>query len=346
MLTIDGRHGEGGGQILRSSLSLSGITGQAVRIHHIRGGRAKPGLMRQHLTAVKAAAQVCSAHVEGAELKSQEIIFTPGPITGGQFHFAIGSGGSTCLVLQTVLPMLLRAEQASTVIVEGGTHNPLSPVFDFLNDVFAPQLWAMGLGVSFELERAGFMSTGGGRIVMTVQPATSSQPLSLLQRGKLTRRLGMVHQSGLAYDVVLRLWYVVNKRLGYQKNELKLPDYKEATGPGNALCVAQHYENVVYMATSVGALGKAAERVAKEACNDVSAYMKHDAPVDEYLADQLLLPMAICSGGRFRTAALSEHSRSNIDVIGWFLGTESIQVVSSEDFNDIEILPSQWAKKL
>ena len=138
---------------------------------------------------MKAAAQVCSAHVEGAELKSQAVTFTPGPITGGQFHFSIGSGGSACLVLQTVLPMLLRAEQASTVVVEGGTHNPLAPVYDFLHEVFIPQLHKIGIDIQLELHRAGFMSTGGGKISMAIQPVRDVRPLELLERGKLIRRL-------------------------------------------------------------------------------------------------------------------------------------------------------------
>jgi RNA 3'-terminal phosphate cyclase (ATP) len=331
MLTIDGRHGEGGGQILRSSLSLAGLTGQAVQLHHIRGGRAKPGLMRQHLTAVKAAARVCAGHVDGAELGSQDLTFTPGIISGGDYHFAIGSGGSACLVLQTLLPMLLRAPEASRVVVEGGTHNPMAPVFDFLHEVFAPQLWAMGAGVRLQLERAGFMSTGGGQIIMEVQPATEAHPLDLCDRGKATRRVATVHQSGLPFSVAKREWDVVHKRFGHKSNELKIQDYKEASGPGNAITLTQHFERVSAMCTGMGAIGKRAEKVAQEACDEMQTFLEHDAPVCEHLADQLLLPMAVLAGGSFRTASPSEHTRTNRDVLGVFLGAEAVTITDGDD---------------
>jgi RNA 3'-terminal phosphate cyclase (ATP) len=144
MVEIDGRHGEGGGQILRTSLALSAITGTPVRFTHIRAGRKKPGLQRQHLACVKAAAAICGASVKGAEVNASTVTFEPGPLTGGDFHFAIGTAGSTGLVLQTVIPALLAAPAPAHVVVEGGTHNPMSPPFDFLARAFAPQLERMG----------------------------------------------------------------------------------------------------------------------------------------------------------------------------------------------------------
>ena len=147
----------------------------------------------------------------------------------------------------------------------------------------------------------------------------------------------MVHQSGLSYNVVLREWDTVHKRLGYTKKELKHSDHKQATGPGNTMCIAQYYEHVASMATACGAIGKAAEKVASEACQDIKAYMQQGAPVDEHLADQLLLPLAICAGGRFRTGPLSMHTTSNLDVLSWFFGDDIWESSETDDYTEIRI---------
>lgn len=343
MLTIDGRHGEGGGQILRSSLSLAGITGQALRIEHIRGGRPKPGLMRQHLTAVKAAAQVCSAHVEGAELGSQTLTFTPGaPICGGTYHFAIGSGGGACLVLQTLLPMLLRASVTSSVTVEGGTHNPMAPVFDFIDAVFVPQVQAMGGAVTVRLLRAGFMTAGGGQIEMQVKPVAAPRPLMLLECGAQLGQMATVHQSRVPFHVAEREWAVVQQRLGFTSGELRVCNHPEAVGSGNALTIAQHFEHVTAMATAVGAIGKRAEQVAHIACDDLLAYRAHAAPVCEHLADQLLLPMAVLAGGRYRTGPLSLHTQANIDVLRWFGGNDLVHTQVLDGQVEVVVAPGGW----
>ena len=170
MLTIDGSRGEGGGQILRTSLGLSLVTGRAFRIVRIRAGRAKPGLRHQHRTAVQAAARVGNAEVEGAEVGSMELTFVPGAVAAGEYEFSVGTAGSAALVLQAVLPALLTASQPSRLKLEGGTHNPFAPPFDFLAKTFLPIVNRMGPRVTAELERPGFYPAGGGEMRLTIEP--------------------------------------------------------------------------------------------------------------------------------------------------------------------------------
>src|SRR5688572_16449750 len=188
LITIDGSMGEGGGQVLRTSLALSLVTGKPFRIEKIRAGREKPGLLRQHLTAVNAAAAVGGAHVEGAALGSRELDFRPGPAKPGEYRFAVGTAGSATLVLQAVLPALLTARGASTLVLEGGTHNPFAPPFDFLDKAFLPLLRRMGARVEVALERPGFYPAGGGRFQVRVEPVERLERLDLPSRGDAKRR--------------------------------------------------------------------------------------------------------------------------------------------------------------
>src|SRR5262245_60469773 len=204
MHTIDGSRGEGGGQILRTSLALSMITGTPVRIVNIRARRAKPGLMRQHLTAVQAAAGVSKARVEGAAVGSREIVFTPSTVTPGNHHFSIGTAGSTTLILQTVLPALILASGPSHLVLEGGTHNPMAPPFEFLDRAFLPLLRRMGPAVDVTLERAGFYPAGGGRLSVTVQPVGHLQGFDLLERGDLRNQRGIVLLANLPAHIADR----------------------------------------------------------------------------------------------------------------------------------------------
>ncbi|MEX1224891.1 MAG: RNA 3'-terminal phosphate cyclase, partial [Pirellulales bacterium] len=183
---IDGSQGEGGGQIVRSALSLSMVTGRAVVIDNIRAGRKKPGLLRQHLTALRAAAEICDAEIEGDELRSSRLVFQPGPVRGGVYSFHIGSAGSTTLVLQTILPPLMIANAPSTIFIEGGTHNPMAPPFDFLEKAFLPLLARMGPIVELEVDRYGFFPGGGGRIRAQISPSPTLSALRLVEGGKVS----------------------------------------------------------------------------------------------------------------------------------------------------------------
>ena len=176
-IRIDGSIGEGGGQIPRTALGLSLVTGKPFEIKNIRAGRRKPGLLRQHLTALKAAKQISQADVRGAQIGSSEFAFSPRRVRSGEYHFAVGTAGSTTLVLQTILPALMLADGPSTVVIEGGTHNPYAPPFPFLERSFIPVLRQMGVGIDLELNRYGFYPAGGGKFTIRIDPVKQLKPM-------------------------------------------------------------------------------------------------------------------------------------------------------------------------
>jgi len=321
---VDGAFGEGGGQILRTSLSLSAVTQRAVEITNIRAGRGKPGLLRQHLTAVQALAEICGAEVEGAVLKSSRVLFRPGPIQAGVYEFAIGSAGSANLVLQTVLPALLMASGPSTVTVKGGTHNPSSPPFDFLQRVFFPQLERMGAQVQAELLRPGFFPAGGGAVRVTVRPPASGTlgALELLQRGQEKSRHLKAVVANLPMKVAQRELQAFMARAPWPHEATEVCQWHQAQGPGNVIMAELQFEHVGALFTAFGQRGVPAERVARHCAGQVRSYFSHGVPVGEYLADQLLLPMALGQGGCFLTGALSMHTRTNLEVIRQLLGVQ------------------------
>jgi RNA 3'-terminal phosphate cyclase (ATP) len=319
MITIDGSQGEGGGQILRTSLALSLVTGQAFRMERIRARRQKPGLLKQHLTAVEAARAVGCAEVGGAALASQRLEFKPGPITPGNYRFAVGTAGSSTLVLQTVLPALLTASGESTLTLEGGTHNPLAPSFDFLSKCFMPLIHRMGPSVELELKRPGFFPAGGGRFHARVEPAGRLARLDLLERGSIQSRQARVWLSKLAGHIAERELAVVREELKWRAEECSVDAVQHPMGPGNALVLAVEAEQVTGVFTGVGERGRSAEEVARSAVVAARAWVEAGVPVDEHLADQLLMPMALAGGGSFRTTRPSLHTTTNVEVIKRFL---------------------------
>jgi RNA 3'-terminal phosphate cyclase (ATP) len=318
-IIIDGSIGEGGGQILRTSLGLSMVTGKPVRLEKIRAGREKPGLLRQHLTALLAAASICSAEVEGAEIGSQTLSFTPGKTKPGTYTFSIGSAGSTTLVLQTVLPALLCADAPSTLVLEGGTHNPWAPPFDFLERAFLPLVNRMGPKVRVTLERAGFYPAGGGRFIVQIDPARALSPLHLLERGETRRQAALGMVAGLPGAIARRELERMQKKLGWPEQHLQIRQLPEAWGPGNVLIADVESEHVTEVFTGFGMKGVSAEGVADDVIRQVRRYLVDGAPVGPYLADQLLLPLALAGGGSFRTQSPTKHTTTNIDVIQRFL---------------------------
>src|SRR5215475_1668664 len=222
MLTIDGASGEGGGQILRTALALSTVTGQPFRIERIRAGREKPGLLRQHLAAVNAAAEISAAKVEGAALGSSGLSFVPAAVRNGKFSFAIGTAGSATLVLQTVLPALLTAAGPSTLTLEGGTHNPAAPPFDFLAKSFLPLINRMGPSVNAELEAYGFYPAGGGRFRVTVNPAPRFNPIEVMESGKVKRIQARAIVANLAPSIASRELKVLERRLSLTPDAMSI----------------------------------------------------------------------------------------------------------------------------
>ena len=318
-IDIDGSQGEGGGQVLRTSLSLSMVTGRAFRIRNIRAGRSKPGLLRQHLTAVNAAAQIGQARVKGNELGSREVTFAPGEVTPGDFTFSIGSAGSTTLVLQTLLPALLTAHGPSRLVLEGGTHNPSAPTFDFLEQSFLPLLARMGPRVEARLERPGFYPAGGGRVELTIEPVETIAPITLLKRGKITRRHATIWLANLTGKIIQRQKQILKRALSLEDDEFTIRPADDSPGPGNVISVAFGGEAVTEVFTGHGRKGVLAEAVAEEAAHAALAWLKTNVPVGPHLADQLLLPLALAGSGSFRTHSLGSHARTNIDVVQHFM---------------------------
>ncbi len=333
-LSIDGSHGEGGGQILRTSLALAMWTGRPLHLHRIRTGRAKPGLRRQHLACVEAAARLCHAEIHGAHVGSQELAFRPGPITGGVIEIDIGTAGSTTLVVQTILVPAIAAGVALRAVIRGGTHNPLAPPFEFLERVWLPHLRAMGAEVSLTLDQHGFASGGApanrrdpsarggdpalGQLTLEVRASGALRPIERLDPGPVVARHATAILSRLPTHVADREHGVVQQRLGFRRDECAIREVRAAV-PANVLMLEIERAGGRELVTAYGEKGLRAEAVAERACDQLAAYLAAGVPVGEHLADQLLLPLAVAGGGRFRSLRPSLHTTTNIATIQAFL---------------------------
>ena len=319
MLQLDGSRGEGGGQILRTSLSLSLLTRTPFRISRIRAGRAKPGLLRQHLTAVQAAAEIGGAETSGAELHSQELVFRPRTLCGGTHWFDIGTAGSTTLIMQTLLPVLAAADVSSRLVLRGGTHNPFAPPFEALADSWLPLFRRMGAEVELKLERPGFFPAGGGQIEADIQPLVQLQPLELLERGDLLTTSVTATVARLPAHVGRRELRTVSRELRIPPSRQHLVEESRSAGPGNIVQVRVETGELTEIFSECGSRGVPAEKVAGKAAAEAADYLAADVPVGAHLADQLLLPLALAGGGAFRTLEPTQHTLTNAEVIGLFL---------------------------
>lgn len=322
MLQLDGSRGEGGGQVVRSALALAIITGTPFRMEKIRAGRSKGGLLRQHLTAVQAAARISNAQVSGAQLGSSVLTFAPQAAVAGEYHFAIGSAGSTTLVLQTVLLPLVLAGGRSRVTLEGGTHNPFAPPFEFLVESYLRLLNRMGPQVTARLERPGFFPAGGGRLEVTIEPG-ALRGIELLERGALRRRSAKVLLAHLPRHIAERELRVLGEQLGLGPEALQLVETPQSIGPGNAVLVEFAHEQVTEVFTALGQVGRPAEAVAGAAVDAAQRYAAGAAPVGPYLTDQLMLPLALAGAGAFRSTGMTPHAWTHLELIGRFLERRS-----------------------
>ncbi|MDY7080780.1 MAG: RNA 3'-terminal phosphate cyclase [Chloroflexota bacterium] len=329
MVVIDGSRGEGGGQVLRTALALSVLTGRAMRIEHIRAGRKKPGLRPQHLTGVRAAAAVCGACLEGAELGSQTLVFAPGgPAQPGEYSFDVadaaqgGSAGSVGLVLQTVLLPLALAQGKSYLALQGGTHVPWAPSVSYLEHVFLPNLERMGVRAQIELARWGFYPVGGGelRVQITGQEETL-HPVLLTERGELQRVWGTAAVMNLPAHIPQRMAARARNVLAEAGLRAQIePRRLRGAGPGAGIFLFAGYAHATAGFTAYGRKGLPAERVAETACQELLTHHRSDAPVDPHLADQLVLPMALAGGeSRVSTWRVSQHLLTNVWVVRQFL---------------------------
>ena len=318
MITIDGSFNEGGGQILRTALALSLSTETPFRIEKIRAGRERPGLLRQHLAAVKAAAEIGKAEVRGDEINSQELTFAPKGIFPGDYTFSVGSAGSASLVLQTVLPVLMLAPDPSTLTLEGGTHNPSAPPYDFLAKAFLPLLNRMGGRVQATLLTPGFYPAGGGIMKVIIGPPSGLNPLDLTKRGQPRGRAARALIANLPRAIAERELAVIAEKLSWLRSCMKV-EAVSSRGPGNVVLLEVESENITEVFTGFGKRGVRAETVAEEVVLETRRYLSSEVAVGEHLADQLLLPMALVKGGAFTTLPPTRHTRTNIDTIGRFL---------------------------
>lgn len=317
MLHIDGSQGEGGGQILRTSLTMAMLTGTDIKIKNIRAGRAKPGLMRQHLACVKAAQKICDAEVSGTKVGSTSIIFKPGSITAGEYEFSVGTAGSTMLIFQTVLPALAMADGESRLKFHGGTHNMMAPSFDFIAMAFLPVMKRMGIDIEMQLQRYGFYPQGGGEWSVIIKPTGQIRSLDLVESGELIEKEAVVLSGNIPDHIAQRELNEVARKSGWSSTLMRNEKVR-CMGSGNLVSLRLFYEHCSEVIEQVGKVGLSAERVARKAIKNMQRFQKNEAAVGEHLADQLLLPMVLGSGGVFTTLTPSLHCRTNRDIIHLF----------------------------
>jgi RNA 3'-terminal phosphate cyclase (ATP) len=323
MIIIDGSEGEGGGQVVRNACALSLVTGQPFRIINARGKRSKPGLMRQHVTAVEAACALGNATCEGLAVGASEIAFTPGKVVPGEYRFAVGTAGSTGLVLQTLLMPLVLADAPSRLVLEGGTHNMLAPPFEFIARTFLPILNRMGPKVEARLARHGFYPRGGGRIEVDITPAPLT-PIECVDRGALCERSVTAFVAGLPREIADREIAAARKAFDWPEESFAVRQLPEDQGPGNIVLIEAAFENVTEIVSGFGQLGVPAEAVARKAAGRMAGYLESVAFAGPYLQDQLLLPFALAGGGAFTTVKPSQHSLTARDVIERFTGRRAV----------------------
>lgn len=318
MVELDGSEGEGGGQILRSALSLSAITQTPFHVFNIRANRRRPGLRRQHLTCVLAVAEITGAEIDGAEIGSRKLWFRPRhPAAPGEHRFDIGTAGSTTLLLQAVLWPLVCAGEPSTVTLEGGTHNPMAPPFEFLARTFAPTIRRAGARLDLELERAGFYPKGGGRVRATVGGGTP-EAFELSERGEAGEHRAVIVLANLPGHIAKREAAVLAEQLGIDRRRVEV-DKPDCHGAGNTVHILLEHAEITEVVTGFGERGVRAETVASMAAAEALAYLATGAPVGEHLADQLVIPLALARGGAVRCTPPSLHTRTNIAVVSRFI---------------------------
>ncbi|UCF07459.1 MAG: RNA 3'-terminal phosphate cyclase [Thermoplasmata archaeon] len=325
MIEIDGSHGEGGGQILRTAVSLSSLTQKPVRILNIRAKRPKPGLSFQHVTAISSVKELCTAEVSGLKKGSATVEFCPGKIKGGRFHFDILTAGSTTLVLQACLLPCLSAPEKTELTITGGTDVKWSPPVDYLRFVFAPILHTMGATVSIATVRRGHYPKGGGVVKAIVNPVEKLSPLTLRKRGELKGIRGIAHVSNLPGNIVKRMKHsALLKLVNYKDISVSSEYYPQGKDPsfgaGAGLVLWANFENTVLGADGLGERGLPAEKVGQMAADGLLSEMSSKGTLDVHAADQFLPYMALAAGESvFLTKELSNHAKTNMWLIEQFL---------------------------
>jgi RNA 3'-terminal phosphate cyclase (ATP) len=324
MIEIDGSFGEGGGQILRTALSLSCLFKKPFRIFNIRKGRKKPGLMPQHITCVRATQLLSNAEVKGNQKGSTELVFLPGEVKGGDFFFDIGTAGSTSLVLQTIIPSLIFSKGKSTIILKGGTHVPFSPSFHYLDRIFAYFLKNIGIDIHLSIESYGFYPKGGGKVKAEVFPAKDIKPLNILGRGQILNLKGYSGVGNLPLSIAERQKNAVLEKIHSGIKDILYPVDIEllsvpTPGQGTFVFLLSETKNSVAGFTSLGERGKRAEVVGEEAASEFLKYYPENSALDPHLSDQIVLYLSLCKeGSAFTTSFITQHVLTNLWVIWLF----------------------------
>lgn len=325
MITIDGSFGEGGGQILRTSLSLAAITGQSVTIDHIRANRPKPGLRPQHLTGALAVARICGGDLSGAEVGSKKLVFRPGKIKPGNYEIDVSavraSAGSVNLVLQTILWPLAFAAKSSRVTIKGGTHVPFAPTSNYIDDTFLPAIADMGLRCHYSLVKAGYYPEGGGEVRVEIPTVDELTPISITEPGGSVQVELTSAVSNLPVSIAERQLDTASARLKSMglRSENKITQYP-SRGKGTVVFISLKAGQAWAGFQSLGELRKRAEAVADDACDELQTHLATGMALDKHLADQLILPVALANGAsRFTTSEISLHLLTNIAVVQQFL---------------------------
>ncbi len=330
LIRIDGSFGEGGGQILRTALSLSALTGRPFEIFNIRANRKKPGLRPQHLLCVKAAAEICGAQTTGAEVGAMTVSFEPGETKAGEYCFEIGTAGAVSLALHSIYIPLSFCGQSSQITIKGGTHVPLSPCYHYLECQWLPYLRMIGFDIDLDMKRAGFYPMGNGEISALIKPAGKIgvdfkaervKGLQLVNRGALKAVNGVSMVGNLDLSIAERQKAQAVKRLSGMGLEcdIRVCDMP-AFGKGTMLLLEAVFENAKCCYFALGARGKRAESVANEACNELAGFLNGDGAVDEHFADQALIALALCNEpSKIAVPKITNHILTNIEVIKMFV---------------------------
>lgn len=323
MLEIDASYGEGGGQLLRTAVALAAITGTPVQLSRVRAGRAKPGLAPQHLAAVRAVAQICGAQLEELALGAQELRFEPGALRAGSFEFDIGTAGSITLLLQALLPVLLRAPGPSEVLVRGGTDVRAAPPLDYFTHVLLRLLRPMGVNVQLQERRRGYFPRGGGEVQLRVAPARL-QALRLESAGELVAVHGMAHVANLPLHIAERMRDAAQARLAPRSRpvhiETRVLGPAQAIAQGGAIVLWAQTQHSTLGAGRVAERGLRAEVLGEAAAADLQAELDSGAAVDVHAADQLLIYTALAEGeSRYSTREVSRHAQTAMWLIEQFL---------------------------
>lgn len=315
MIEIDGSHGEGGGQIVRTAVALSAVTGNSVRIRNIRRGRPKPGLAAQHVRAIESLARICTARTGGVALLSPEVKFCPGAVRGGRYEIDIGTAGSVTLLVQCLLPALTVADGPVELLVLGGTDVRWSPTIDYLKNVALPAISRFGVVAEVTVNQRGYYPRGGGSISLKVSPS-SLRPARI--EPCHTSISGTSHSSGLPAHVARRqAEAAADVLLGAGYRSLITQEVLSLPSTGSGISIWSAYKG----GSALGERGLRAEEVGRSAAMELIAELESPSAVDIHLADQLV-PYIALSGGSFTTRAVTAHTATNIWTAGQILGSE------------------------